>query len=66
MTQLFLGRLMIHPSGFSANPAFQDEGRSVIDTRRLFYDGNSQGGIFGGALTALARTSPAPCSACRG
>ena len=26
----------------------------MIDTRRLFYDGNSQGGIFGGALTALA------------
>ncbi len=54
VAQLFLGRLMIHPNGFSANPAFQDEGRSVIDTRRLFYDGNSQGGIFGGALTALA------------
>ena len=51
---MYLGRLMIHPSGFSANAAFQDEGRSVIDTRRLFYDGNSQGGIFGGALTALA------------
>ena len=54
VAQLFLGRLMIHPNGFSANPAFQDEGRSVIDTRRLFYDGNSQGGIFGGALTALS------------
>jgi hypothetical protein len=51
---LYLGRLMIHPEGFSANAAFQDEGRGVIDTRRLFYDGNSQGGIFGGALTALA------------
>ena len=51
---LYLGRLMIHPDGFGADPAFQDEGRSVIDTRRLFYDGNSQGGIFGGALTALA------------
>ena len=51
---MYLGRLMIHPAGFSANAAFQDEGRSVIDTRRLFYDGNSQGGIFGGALTALA------------
>ena len=51
---MYLGRLLIHPDGFSANPAFQDEGRGVIDTRRLFYDGNSQGGIFGGALTALA------------
>jgi hypothetical protein len=51
---MYLGRLMIHPEGFSANAAFRDEGRGVIDTRRLFYDGNSQGGIFGGALTALA------------
>ncbi|MBA2631253.1 MAG: hypothetical protein H0U84_09575 [Thermoleophilaceae bacterium] len=51
---MYLGRLMIHPDGFANNAAFQDEGRSVIDGRRLFYDGNSQGGIFGGALTALA------------
>jgi hypothetical protein len=28
--------------------------QSVIDSRRLFYDGNSQGGIMGGSLTALA------------
>jgi hypothetical protein len=26
----------------------------VIDTSRLYYDGNSQGGIWGGALTALS------------
>jgi hypothetical protein len=50
----YLGRLLIHPDGFSSHPAFRDDGESVIDTRRLFYDGNSQGGIFGGALTALA------------
>jgi hypothetical protein len=50
----YLGRLMIHPDGFSSHPAFRDDGQPVIDTRRLFYDGNSQGGIFGGALTALA------------
>jgi CBS domain-containing protein len=29
-------------------------GRSLIDGERLFYDGNSQGGIMGGALTAFA------------
>jgi hypothetical protein len=52
---LYLGRLMIHEDGFAADPAFQDEhGAPVIDTRELFYDGNSQGGIMGGALTALA------------
>jgi len=53
---MYLGRLMIHPDGFSSSPAFQSSalhGASVIDTRRLFYDGNSQGGIFGGSLIAL-------------
>lgn len=54
LNQLLLGRLMIHPQGLSANPAFQKDGRSVIDTRRLFFDGNSQGGIMGGGLTAVA------------
>ncbi|HYP48616.1 MAG TPA: hypothetical protein VEQ61_08275 [Thermoleophilaceae bacterium] len=51
---MYLGRLMIHPQGFASHPAFQREGRSLVDTRRLFYYGNSQGGILGGALTAVA------------
>jgi len=51
---LLLGRLMIHPQGLAADPAFQVGGHSAIDTRALFYDGNSQGGIIGGALTAVA------------
>ena len=52
---LYLGRLMIHPQGLGANPAFQTaDGKSLFDTRRLYYDGNSQGGIIGGALTAVA------------
>ena len=51
---MYLGRWMIHPDGASADPAFQVGGRSVIDTRRLFYDGNSQGGILSGGLTALS------------
>ncbi len=51
---LFIGRALIHPNGLAANPAFRDAGGSLIDTRRLFYYGNSQGGIAGGALTALA------------
>ena len=54
LQQFFLGRAMIHPRGLSSNPAFQKNGESVIDTTRLFFDGNSQGGIMGGALTALA------------
>ncbi len=51
---LLLGRLMIHPQGLAADPAFQVAGHSAIDTSALFYDGNSQGGIIGGALTAVA------------
>jgi hypothetical protein len=54
LQQLFLGRVLIHPQGFSSHPAFQKNGQSVIDTQRLYFDGNSQGGIMGGALTALA------------
>lgn len=47
---LLLGRAMIHPDGLSSDPAFRDQ----IDTGGLYYDGNSQGGIYGGALTAIA------------
>ena len=50
---LYLGRLLVHPEGFSSDPNFQKDGQSLIDTRRLFYDGNSQGGIIGGALAAV-------------
>jgi hypothetical protein len=46
---MYLGRWLIHPDGASKAAGFPR-----LDTRRLFYDGNSQGGILGGALTALA------------
>ncbi|HEU4657656.1 MAG TPA: hypothetical protein VFR97_09035 [Capillimicrobium sp.] len=55
--QLYLGRAMIRPDGLSSHPAFQNgAGQPVLDTApgRLYYDGNSQGGIMGGALTAIA------------
>ena len=52
---LYLGRAMIHPTGgLASNAAFQAGGQPVIDDSHLYYDGNSQGGILGGALTALA------------
>ena len=47
---MFLGRLMVHPQGFAAHPDFAGK----IDTTRLFYAGASQGGVLGGALTAVA------------
>jgi hypothetical protein len=52
---LYLGRLMVHPQGLGSMPAFQNkDGRGILETpRRLFYDGNSQGGIFGGSLAAI-------------
>jgi hypothetical protein len=54
LNQLFLGRLLIHPHGLSSSLAFWKNGQSVIDTSRLYYDGNSQGAIMGGGLTAVA------------
>jgi hypothetical protein len=56
LNQLFLARLMINPHGFVSDPAFQDaSGNPVIDTSEVFYDGNSQGGIFGGTVMAIAQ-----------
>jgi hypothetical protein len=50
LNALFLARAMKHPSGFATHEAF----RGLIDTSAVFYDGNSQGGIMGGALTAVS------------
>jgi hypothetical protein len=54
LNAMFLGRAMTSPDGMSSLPAFQNaSGQSVIDTsQKLAYDGNSQGGIMGGALVA--------------
>jgi hypothetical protein len=57
---LYLARLMVHPQGFSSNAAFQwtdgssYNGRSFIDTTSAYYDGNSQGGIYGGTVCAVS------------
>jgi hypothetical protein len=52
---LFLGRLMKHRDGFSSHEAFQIDGAPAIDRHELYFDGNSQGAILGGALCAVAR-----------
>jgi hypothetical protein len=53
---LYLGRAMIHPDGLGTHAAFQgDDGVSLIDGSELFYDGNSQGAIAGGALAGIAQ-----------
>ena len=54
LNAMLLGRLMDNPQGFAADPHFQQGGKPVIDTGQLYYDGNSQGGIFGGITTAVS------------
>jgi hypothetical protein len=51
---LFVGRALRHPQGFAAQPAFQENGAPIFDPATLAFNGNSQGGIIGGALTAVA------------
>ena len=57
---LYLAREMVHPRGFGSNPAFQwndgssFSGKSFIDTTHAYYDGNSEGGIFGGTVCAVS------------
>jgi hypothetical protein len=55
LANLYLGRLMKHPEGFSANAAFRFADRPALKTDELYLDGNSQGAILGGALTAVAQ-----------
>jgi hypothetical protein len=52
---IYLDRLLMYSDGFSGDPAFQfNGGQSVIDhSKGVYYYGNSQGGIAGGALTAV-------------
>ncbi|HXW33515.1 MAG TPA: hypothetical protein VEJ87_02985 [Acidimicrobiales bacterium] len=51
-----LGNLLYNPAGFASNAAFQtSDHRPLIDTTNgLVYYGNSEGGIMGGAFTALS------------
>ena len=53
----FLARLLKDPRGFGANPAFQvgTPAASSIVPDEVFYNGNSQGGIFGGGATAISK-----------
>jgi hypothetical protein len=50
---MFLARLLKSDAGFVANPAFQAAGQPVFDNSTVYYDGNSQGGILGGALMGV-------------
>ncbi|MFN8052540.1 MAG: hypothetical protein U0Q22_13930, partial [Acidimicrobiales bacterium] len=55
LDQLVLAREMTAKDGFAKDPAFASAGgASVIDGTEAYYDGNSQGGIMGGAATAVS------------
>jgi hypothetical protein len=54
LNALVLGRAMAHPQGLATSPLLQRDGRPIVQTGSIAYDSNSQGGIAGGALTALA------------
>jgi hypothetical protein len=51
-----LGHLLDDPKGFATNPAFQDASHHALirTSAGLVYYGNSEGGIMGGAFTALS------------
>jgi hypothetical protein len=53
---LYLQRLMINPGGFASSAAFQyPSGKPFVDlSDGVYYDGNSQGGIFGGTVCAVS------------
>ncbi len=54
INSLMLGRLMIHPQGLVAQPAFRTPaGGPALDTFELYYD-TTAGGAFGGMVTALS------------
>jgi hypothetical protein len=54
LNEIYLGRLMINPDGFASSPDFRVGPDYVIDPDHLYYNGNSQGAIEGGALTAIS------------
>lgn len=53
----WLARLMKDARGFGSDPAFRvgTPAKSVIVPNEVFYNGNSQGGIFGGGATAISK-----------
>ncbi len=51
----FLGRLLKDPHGFATNPAFQaGAAHTPVLNGQVYFNGNSQGGILGGAITATS------------
>lgn len=55
LDQQFLGRLLNDPNGFASSPAFQSaSGEPLVAVGETQFVGNSQGGILGGAASAVS------------
>ena len=56
LNHLYLGRLMLHQDGLASSEEFTtDDGANMLNTAEAYCDGNSQGAIIGGAVTAVAQ-----------
>ncbi len=54
LNEMFLARLLAHPSGFAADANFIVDGNAAIDTTQTYFYGISQGGIMGPVTTAMS------------
>ena len=55
LNTMFLGWLLTDLDGLGAAPEFQTSaGANMLNNAEAYYDGNSQGAIFGGAVTAVS------------
>ena len=50
----FLARLINSPKGFATNPAFRQAGKVRFQVGKCGFQGYSQGGIMGGAVSAIS------------
>lgn len=56
LNTLMLARLMLRPDGLASDSAFRTpDGEPVMAGEEVYFDGNSQGAIMGGAATAVAQ-----------
>lgn len=56
LNYLYLGRLMVNVNGFPSAEEFSTEGGAImLNNDQAYWDGNSQGAILGGAVTAVAQ-----------
>ncbi len=55
LNQSFLGRMLNSPNGFVTSPAFQTtDGQPLLSPGTTVFVGNSQGGVIGGAASAIS------------